>query len=191
MEFLDFSVHRNCQLSMKRWQKWKSLSPVRHAHIWCFSDQCCKMQNKNVILRLSRPEVLLKNINVKFLIIHIYLWHVLKVCKCPVHHVENHPYDMRRVQWMSCEFIDNCICDAVSVNCSHINKTQEMLNSHTTLHIAQYKWHVLNICGVPRVIALDAEATYVCLITVFYYVFFAPFLPLLKWLRFVSLATYI
>ena len=49
------------------------------------------MQNKNVILRLSRPEVLLKNINVKFLIIHIYLWHVLRVCKCPVHHVENRP----------------------------------------------------------------------------------------------------
>jgi len=25
-------------------------------------------------------------------VIHCYLWHVLELCKCPVHHTENCPY---------------------------------------------------------------------------------------------------
>ena len=35
--------------------------------------------------------MLLKNIYFNFVVKHNYLWHVFKVCKCPVHHIENRP----------------------------------------------------------------------------------------------------
>ena len=91
LEFLSFTIHRNCQLNVRRWRKPESLSPVHHANISCFSDQFCGIQNKSFILQLSMLGVLSNNIELCLQIIHYYLWHVLEVCKCPVHHIENRP----------------------------------------------------------------------------------------------------
>jgi len=90
LEFLSFTINRNCQLNVRRWRKPESLSPVHHADISCCSE-CYGIQNKSFILQLSMPGVLSNNIEFCLQIIHHYVWHVLEVCKCPVCHIENHP----------------------------------------------------------------------------------------------------
>jgi len=90
LEFLSFTIHRNCQLNVRRRRK-PEWVPCITQTFNVFLISAVGFKTKVLSYNYLRLECCLTTQNSVSKLYTINLWHVLEVRKCPMRHIKNRP----------------------------------------------------------------------------------------------------